>query len=223
MPQAPQSPQAVLSVHHICVFLILLSLCLTLLLSFKILSSESILLFMSNQQIRKTVSFTVHHCKLACNLALATETMWSCKKCVLWSLLCHVGSESSKCSKCVSHTSYKCDMIIFKAEWAQVQCEHVWLQIEVQLVMDWAQEEMTCLSHLQKQQDLIESCWEKMIQQKFQNIEELKINKAHEISEAVVVSSLNKFLLNMLSDQVKIPVNFDPWFWPENVPLRDTS
>ena len=165
--QAPQSPWAVLSVHHTCVFLVLLSLCLTLSLPFKVLSSEPILPFMSNQHIRKTVSFTVHHHRLVCNLALVTETMQSCKKCVLWSLSCCVGPESFKCLKCVSHTSCKCDLVISEAEWAWVQHKHVRLQIEVQLVINWAQEEMTCLSHLQKQQDLIESHWEKMIQQKF--------------------------------------------------------
>ena len=48
-----------------------------------------------------------------------------------------------------------------------------------------------------------------MIQQKFQNIKELKANKAHETSEAAVVSSLNKFLLNVLSNQIKVSVNFN--------------
>ena len=48
-----------------------------------------------------------------------------------------------------------------------------------------------------------------MIQCEFQNIKELKINEAYETSEAADVSSLNKFLLNMLSDQMKISVNFD--------------
>ena len=47
--------------------------------------------------------------------------------------------------------------------------------------------------------------------------------KAHETSEAAVVSSLNEFLLNMSSDQVEVSVDFDLWSWPENVPLRDTS
>ena len=62
-----------------------------------------------------------------------------------------------------------------------------------------------------------------MIQQEFQNIEELKINEACETSEAAVMSSLNKFLLNMSSDQVEVSVDFDSWSWPENVPLEDTS
>ena len=62
-----------------------------------------------------------------------------------------------------------------------------------------------------------------MIQQKFQNIKELKINEACETSEAAVVSSLNEFLLNVLSDQVEVPVDFNLWFWPENMSLKDTS
>ena len=89
--------------------------------------------------------------------------------------------------------------------------------------MNWAQEEMTCLSCLQKQQDLIESHWEEMIQCEFQNIEELEANEAHKASEAAVVPFLNEFLLNVLSDQVEVPVDFDLWSWPENVPLRGTS
>ena len=48
-----------------------------------------------------------------------------------------------------------------------------------------------------------------MIQHEFQNIENLKADKAHETSEAAVVPSLNKFLLNMLSDQVKVSVDFN--------------
>ena len=223
MSWASWSSQAVLTVYYTCVFLVLLSSCLTLPLLFKILSSESILLFISNEHIRKMISFTVHHHRLMCNLALATKTMWSCKKCVSWSLLCCVSSESFKCSECMSHTSHKYNLIIFKAEWAQVQHECVWLQVKVQLAINWAQEEMTHLSHLQKQQDLIESHWEKMIWQKFQNIKELKTDKAHEASETVVVPFLNEFLINMSSDQIKVSVNFNLWFWPENVPLRDTS
>ena len=62
-----------------------------------------------------------------------------------------------------------------------------------------------------------------MIQCESQNIEELKVNEAHKASEAAVVLSLNKFLLNVSSDQVKVSVNFDSWFWPENVPSEDTS
>ena len=49
-----------------------------------------------------------------------------------------------------------------------------------------------------------------MIQHEFQNIKELETNEAYETSETADVSSLNKFLLNMLSDQVKISVDFDP-------------
>ena len=48
-----------------------------------------------------------------------------------------------------------------------------------------------------------------MIQHELQNIKELKTNKAHEASEAAVVSFLNKFLLNMLFNQVKIPGDFN--------------
>ena len=42
--------------------------------------------------------------------------MWSCKKCVLWSLSYWVGPEFFKCSECVLHTSCKCDLVISKVE-----------------------------------------------------------------------------------------------------------
>ena len=48
-----------------------------------------------------------------------------------------------------------------------------------------------------------------MIQCDFQKIKELKINEAHKTSETADVSSLNEFLLNVLSDQIKISVNFN--------------
>ena len=48
-----------------------------------------------------------------------------------------------------------------------------------------------------------------MIQCEFQNIKELKANKAHKTSEAAAVLFLNKFLLNVLSDQMKVLMNFD--------------
>ena len=62
-----------------------------------------------------------------------------------------------------------------------------------------------------------------MIQCEFQNIEELKINEAHETSEAAVVPSLNEFLLNVSFNQIKVSVDFDLWFWPENMSSKDTS
>ena len=62
-----------------------------------------------------------------------------------------------------------------------------------------------------------------MIQHKFQNIKELKANKAHKVSETVDMSFLNEFLLNMLFNQIKVLMKFDPWSWPENVPSEDTS
>ena len=62
-----------------------------------------------------------------------------------------------------------------------------------------------------------------MIHYEFQNIEELKADEAARASETSTVPSLNKFLLNISSDQVKVPVNFDPWSWPEIVPSEGTS
>ena len=49
-----------------------------------------------------------------------------------------------------------------------------------------------------------------MIQQKFQNIEKLKTDKAKETSDTVAVSSLNNFLLNILFNQIKVLMKFNP-------------
>ena len=62
-----------------------------------------------------------------------------------------------------------------------------------------------------------------MIHHEFQNIEKLKTDKAVRASETSTVSSLNEFLLNVLSDQVEISVNFDPCSWSENISSKDTS
>ena len=62
-----------------------------------------------------------------------------------------------------------------------------------------------------------------MIHCEFQNIEELEANEAYEASEAVAMPSLNKFLLNMLSDQVKMPMVFNSFSWSESVSLPDNA
>ena len=62
-----------------------------------------------------------------------------------------------------------------------------------------------------------------MVQQEFQNIEKLEADEAKQASEAAVVPSLNNFLLNVLSDQVKILIEFNPAYWSENVPFEGTS
>ena len=120
LPQASWSPQAVLVIPLACVSLILLGSCLTLSLFFKIWSLNSHSLFMSNHCIKKSVSFIVYYYKLASNLALATKTMWSCKKCVLCSFSCCVSLKFFKCSECMLHTSHKCDLVISKVKWTQV-------------------------------------------------------------------------------------------------------
>ena len=171
---------------------------------------------MPNQHIRKSTSFTVHHYKLVSSLTLLFKTMQLCKKCVSQSLSCCVRSESFKYSECAAHTFWKCDLVISEVKWVEIQHEHTHLYTELCEVI-------VCVSWLQQQSDLMKSCWDEMIWCEFQNIEELKINEAYEASKAAVVLSLNEFLLNMSSDQVEVPVNFDSWFWPENVPSEDTS
>ena len=48
-----------------------------------------------------------------------------------------------------------------------------------------------------------------MIQCKFQNIKKLKADKVYKTSETAVVSFLNKFSLNVSSNQIKVFVDFD--------------
>ena len=48
-----------------------------------------------------------------------------------------------------------------------------------------------------------------MIQQKFQNIEELKADKVQKVSETAIVSSLNDFLLNVLFNLVEVLMKFN--------------
>ena len=62
-----------------------------------------------------------------------------------------------------------------------------------------------------------------MIYHEFQNIKKLKTDEVTRALETSTVSSLNKFLLNILSDQVKISANFDSWSWPEIMSSKDTS
>ena len=69
----------------------------------------------------------------------------------------------------------------------------------------------------------MKSYWEEIVQHELQNIEELKINEACEASKTTAVSFLNEFLLNMLSNQVEISVDFDSCSWSENMSSKDTS
>ena len=48
-----------------------------------------------------------------------------------------------------------------------------------------------------------------MIHCEFQNIEELEADKVTRASETSTVSFLNKFLLNVSSDQVEVSFNFN--------------
>ena len=46
-----------------------------------------------------------------------------------------MSSKSAKCAKCIAHTSYKYDLIIFKVKWAQVYKDRLYLYSEVQIVI----------------------------------------------------------------------------------------
>ena len=69
----------------------------------------------------------------------------------------------------------------------------------------------------------MKSCWEEIIQQKLQNIEELKVNEAKQASETAAVFFLDDFLLNVLFNQIKVSLEFDSVYWSENALFKSTS
>ena len=61
-----------------------------------------------------------------------------------------------------------------------------------------------------KQKCLLQKCLCQLSDQEVKNIKKLKEkNEAKHVSEAVSVPSLNEFLLNALSDQIKVLMNFN--------------
>ena len=62
-----------------------------------------------------------------------------------------------------------------------------------------------------------------MVQQEFQNIEELEADEARQASETAIAPSLNDFLLNVSSDQVEVLMKFNSAYWPENASFESTS
>ena len=193
-------------------FLSCYSLCLTLLLPLIVLFSEPEM--SSCHKITFTNSSVQHH-ELSSQLKSSDLVMWPCKCCVSSHKKCQMSKDFNKCVACVK-SDHLCNLAISHTEWDWVQQEQNHIHSELQTAL------MKTI-HLQQQQELIESCWEKMIWQEFQNIEELKANKAKQASETAVMPSLNDFLLNMLFNQVKILIEFDPAYWSENVPFKDTS
>ena len=108
------------------------------------------LLFMS-YYIKKLFSSLKKCCDLTAKISSYSEIMCSCKECVTYSVICHVESESFKCAECLSHTFWKCNLVISETEWAHVQRNHLCLHIKIQKTL-------TYLIHLQKQQNLIKTC-----------------------------------------------------------------
>ena len=123
--------------------------------------------------------------------------------------------DSDKYISCVE-SDHQCNLVISHTEWDCVQQEWNCIYSELQTAL-------TKTVQLQQKQKLIKSCWEEMIQQKFQNIEELEADKAQKASETAIAPSLNNFLLNMLSDQVEISMKFDSVYWSENALFESTS
>ncbi len=92
-----------------------------------------------------------------------------CNHCFNHSVKCRVDTDFDRCVECV-RLDRKCDLIISEIEWERVRKKRARLRAELS-------ETLTKAAHLQKQQELIESCWKNMMQRKFKNIEELKKNE----------------------------------------------
>ena len=181
------------------IYTILLSSCLTLSLFSVILFSES---KMSSCCTSLSVNSLIYHCNLTTKLDCENLIICSCKKYIFCNLTCCVDKNFSKCNKCTCASFQKCNLILSETEWVKVQHEWLYLYQKICKMTVW-------LIYLQKQLDLIKSCWEEIIWWKLQNIEELETNETKQASETVAVSSLNDFLLNMLFNQVKVLMKFD--------------
>ena len=123
--------------------------------------------------------------------------MCLCNHCSNCFMKCRVDTDFDRCVECV-HLDRKCDLIISETEWERVHKK--WTHFHAEL-----SETLTKAAHLQKQQELIESRWENMMQRKFKNIEELKKNECHRTTE----SSINDLLLNVGFKQLEISSDFD--------------
>ena len=62
-----------------------------------------------------------------------------------------------------------------------------------------------------------------MIQLKFKNIKELKINKVCKTSKIVTISLLNKFLWNILFNQIKLSSYIKFWSQFKTISFNNTS
>ena len=123
--------------------------------------------------------------------------MRACKNCSDRSIECRVGRGSERCLECV-RLGRKCDLSISDAEWERVRKERARLSAELQ-------ETYAKAARLQKQQELVESRWEEMVRREFQNIEELEEDERRQAAE----SSIDNLLLNVGSEQLEVPPDFD--------------
>ena len=113
------------------------------------------LLFMSCC-IKKSFSSLKKCCDLAAKISSYSEITCFCKECVTCLVICCVESESFKCAECLLHTFWKYDLIISETEWVHVQRNYFCLCTKIQKTL-------TYLIHLQKQQNLIKTCWKEII------------------------------------------------------------
>ncbi len=123
--------------------------------------------------------------------------MRSCNHCFNRFVKCRVDTDFDRCVECV-RLDRKCDLIVSETEWERVRKKRARLRAELS-------ETLTKAARLQKQQELIESCWENMMRRKFKNIEELEKNERR----WTVESSINDLLLNVDFEQLEISSDFN--------------
>ncbi len=126
-----------------------------------------------------------------------SSVMRSCNHYFNHFVKCRVDADFDRCVECV-HLDRKCDLIVSETEWKWVRKKRARLHAELS-------ETLAKAAHLQKQQELIESRWENMMQRKFKNIEELKKNERRWTIE----SFINDLLLNVDFEQLEISSDFD--------------
>ncbi len=166
----------------------------------------------------KTENSFIRHRKLLIHLRdKVVSMMRACKQCKDSKTFCEMRKDFDKCVSCV-HFDRKCDLIIFEIEWSHVQKKRTRLRDcmrnaadAVQKATAWVQKSTAWLVQLQSQQNLIESRWKKMMHCEFQNVKKLEENE-HKQTKVAFQTVVYSLLLNINSEQLMLPQNFDAWF-----------
>ena len=118
--------------YRLCHSLYTIRLMLNTSLFFKVFCLKNFitLLFISSH-IKKSFSSLKKYHDLTVKILSYSEIMYSYKKCVTYLIICYVESKSFKCAECLSHTFWKCDLVISKIKWAHVQRNCLCLYIKI--------------------------------------------------------------------------------------------